>query len=126
LINPDYLLARFPAPAVIRSVEQNEHYISVLEQLERKENLSDDESQLAELLRILIADYRERHYQLRGAPLEIIKEIMVANRLRQKDLVDVFGTESIVSEVLNGKRELNKEHIKRLSERFKVSPSLFF
>lgn len=120
------MLARFPAPAVIRSVEQNEHYISVLEQLERKENLSDDESQLAELLRILIADYRKRHYQLRGAPLEIIKEIMVANRLRQKDLVDVFGTESIVSEVLNGKRELNKEHIKRLSERFKVSPALFF
>ncbi len=51
---------------------------------------------------------------------------MAANGLRQKDLVDVFGTESVVSEVLNGKRELNKEHIRRLSERFKVSPALFF
>jgi transcriptional regulator with XRE-family HTH domain len=38
----------------------------------------------------------------------------------------VFGTPSIVSEVLNGKRELNKEHIRRLSERFGVSPELFF
>jgi HTH-type transcriptional regulator/antitoxin HigA len=46
--------------------------------------------------------------------------------LKQKDLVDVFGTPSIVSEVMSGKRELNKEHIKRLSERFHVSPELFF
>jgi HTH-type transcriptional regulator/antitoxin HigA len=46
--------------------------------------------------------------------------------LKQKDLVDVFGTASIVSEVLSGKRELNKEHIKRLSDRFHVSPELFF
>jgi len=28
--------------------------------------------------------------------------------------------------VLSGKRELNKEHIRRLSKRFKVSPELFF
>ncbi len=46
--------------------------------------------------------------------------------LKQKDLVDVFGTPSIVSEGLSGKRELNKDHIKRLSKRFHVSPELFF
>ena len=46
--------------------------------------------------------------------------------LKQKDLVDVFGTPSIVSEVLCGKRELTKEHIRRLSYRFHVSPELFF
>jgi HTH-type transcriptional regulator/antitoxin HigA len=43
-----------------------------------------------------------------------------------KDLVDVFGTESIVSDVLNGKRDLAKDHIRKLSERFGVSPALFF
>jgi len=46
--------------------------------------------------------------------------------LKQKDLCDVFGTASIVSEVLSGRRELDKEHIRRLSERFYVSPELFF
>ena len=51
---------------------------------------------------------------------------MEANELRQKDLVDVFGTESIVSDVLNGKRELTKEQIRRLSKRFHVSPAVFF
>ncbi len=32
----------------------------------------------------------------------------------------------IVSEVISGKRELNKEQIRRLSERFRVSPEVFF
>jgi len=123
-INPEYLLAKFPAPSVIRSQAQNEHYISVLEQLERKKRLSKEEARLAELLTLLISDYEEKHYQLK--PIEIVEELMRANGLRQKDLVDVFGTESIVSEVLNGKRELNKEHIKRLSERFRISPAVFF
>jgi HTH-type transcriptional regulator/antitoxin HigA len=51
---------------------------------------------------------------------------MEAHNLRQKDLADVFGTESIVSDVLNGKRDLAKEHICRLSARFHVSPAVFF
>jgi len=49
-----------------------------------------------------------------------------ANDLRQKDLVPVFGSESIVSEVLHSKRALNKSHIERLSKRFRVSPAVFF
>ena len=44
----------------------------------------------------------------------------------RRPLVDVFGTRSIVSEVLSGKRELNKEQIGRLSARFRVSPEVFF
>ncbi|MBK7963324.1 MAG: hypothetical protein IPK04_20330 [Bdellovibrionales bacterium] len=32
---------------------------------------------------------------------------------------------SLVSDILSGKRSLNIGHIKRLAERFKVSPSLF-
>lgn len=120
VLSPDY-------PTVIHSDEQNEQYIRLLWDLEHKQNLTSDEARLAELLTLLITDYEEKNYQLRAAtPLEIIEELMAANDLRQKDLVDVFGTESVVSEVLNGKRELNKEHIRRLSERFKVSPALFF
>lgn len=51
---------------------------------------------------------------------------MAANNLKQKDLAPLLGSESIVSEVLYGKRELNKQHIEKLSQRFKVSPALFF
>jgi antitoxin component HigA of HigAB toxin-antitoxin module len=37
---------------------------------------------------------------------------MESNGLRQVDLIDVFGAESTVSEVLSGKRELAKSHRK--------------
>lgn len=111
----------------MRSGDQNEHYISALEQLERKKRMTKEEARLAELPTLLITDYEEKRYRLKPAkPAEVVEELMRANGLRQKDLLDVFGTESIVSEVLSGKRELNKDHIKRLSERFRVSPAVFF
>ncbi|HWC19037.1 MAG TPA: helix-turn-helix domain-containing protein [Terriglobales bacterium] len=114
-------------PKVIHSEEENEYYIGVLEEMERRGHLDEDEKAIAELLTVLIEKFEDAHYQLRpSTPLEVIAELMDANNLRQKDLVDVFGTESVVSEVLNGKRELNKDHIKRLIARFNVSPELFF
>ena len=62
----------------------------------------------------------------RAKPLEVLQFLMDQHGLLKKDLADIFGTPSIVSEVLSGKRELNKDHIKRLSRRFHVSPELFF
>ena len=55
-----------------------------------------------------------------------LTELMAANNLKQKDLAPLFGSESIVSEVLHAKREMNKQHIEKLSQRFNVSPALFF
>ena len=120
------LLKRTP-PKVIRTQQQNEEYIRILEEMERRGNLDEDEKEFAELLTLLIENFENKNYQLRpSTPLEVVAELMDSNGLRQKDLVDVFGTESVVSEVLNGKRELNKDHIERLSARFNVSPELFF
>ncbi len=99
----------------------------VVEKLdERSEPLTAAEKKLAELLTLLVEDFEERHYKLKpAAPQEAVLELMRANGLKQKDLVEVFGTASIVSEVLSGKRALSKEHIRRLSERFHVSPEVF-
>jgi HTH-type transcriptional regulator/antitoxin HigA len=46
--------------------------------------------------------------------------------LRQKDLVPIFKTESIVSAVLNGQRQLTANHIRQLAEFFHISPAAFF
>lgn len=121
------LLAKFP-PRVIRTEEQNESYIATLYELDqRRDAWSPEEAELADLLTLLIEDYEERHYQLpRSSPLERLEYLMEQQGMKQKDLVDVFGTPSIVSEVLNGKRQLNKDHIQKLSRRFNVSPELFF
>ncbi|MFZ3339478.1 MAG: hypothetical protein WA213_01255 [Terriglobales bacterium] len=57
--------------------------------------------------------------------MTVIAELMSANGLKQKDLPGIFGTSSIVSEVLNGKRRLTTEHIRRLSRRFHASADVF-
>jgi HTH-type transcriptional regulator / antitoxin HigA len=114
-------------PHVIQTEEENEYYLRVLEALDaRAGELSPAQEKLAELLTLLIEDFEERHYALKPAsPLEALRELMRANQLKQKDLVGVFGTPSIVSEVMNGRRRLTAQHVRRLSEQFHVSPELF-
>jgi HTH-type transcriptional regulator/antitoxin HigA len=114
-------------PAVIRSKAENERYIAMLEKLDRRgSRMSAAERRMAELLTLLIEDFEEKHYALKAvSPVAVVSELMLANQLKQKDLVDIFGTPSIVSEVLHGKRQLTTEHIRRLSRRFHVSPELF-
>ncbi len=127
--NPVYtaLLAKVP-PRVIRSDEQNEAYIEALYEMEqRKGRRTKEERELADLLTLLIEDYEAKHYDLpKASPLEVIQFLMDQHGLKQKDLVDVFGAPSIVSEVMRGRRDLNKEQIRRLSDRFHVSPEVFF
>ena len=121
------LLAR-TLPGVIHSEEENERCIAILEELERRgKKLSAAEAKLAELLTLLIEDFEEKHYQLKPAtPANVLRELMESSNLRQRDLVDVFGAESTVSAVLSGKRDMTRNHIKRLSERFHISPEAFF
>lgn len=100
----------------------------MLEELDRKGNpLSAAERRMADLLTLLMEDFEEKRYALKAAsPVDVLNELMLANNLKQKDLLDVFGTPSIVSEVRRGKRKLTTEHIRRLSRRFHVSPEVFF
>ncbi|SNT30790.1 HTH-type transcriptional regulator / antitoxin HigA [Granulicella rosea] len=128
-VNPAYtaLLAKFP-PRIIRSEEQNEGYVQALYELEqRHDQWTSDEAELADLFTLLIEDFEDKNYQLpKATPLEVLAFLMDQHGLKQKDLTGVFGTRSVVSEVLSGKREMNKEQIRRLSERFGVSVELFF
>jgi HTH-type transcriptional regulator/antitoxin HigA len=121
------LLQKVP-PKVIRTEKEDEAYTEILYELDqRSKTLTPAEKELAELLTLLIEDFEEKRYRLpRAQPLDVLRFLMEQHGLKQKDLKDVFGTPSIVSEVLSGKRELNKDHIERLSERFHVSPELFF
>jgi len=115
------------SPAPITSERQHEEYLLVLDRLASKENPTREEEKYATVLMTLIEAYEEEHHSIPDAsPLEVLRALMDANSLRQKDLVPIFGSESIVSEVLHKKRDLNKAHIERLSRRFRVSPAVFF
>ena len=113
-------------PDPITSDKQNELYTRCLFKLEKSGSLSKIEEKVAEVLTVLIEAYESRHHEIPDAsPLEVLEALIDANRLKQKDLAPIFGSESIVSEVLNGRRELNLKHIKGLSKKFHVSPAVF-
>jgi|SRR5580700_9762688 HTH-type transcriptional regulator/antitoxin HigA len=127
-MNADYgeLLSQ-TKPEVVSGDQQHQLYLQQLEKLTGQPEVTPAEEKLIHLLTVLVEDYEARNFPLpEASPLAIVRHLMEAHRLRQKDLVDVFGTESIVSDVLNGKRDLTKEHIRRLSHRFHVSPAVFF
>ena len=120
---PDYaaVLAKHP-PRVIRTVDENEYYTSILKELdERFDHLNEAERDFADLLTLLIEDFESKHYELpKASPLEVIRFLMDQHGLNQRDLLDIFGNASVTSEVLSGKRELSKEHIRRLADRFSI------
>jgi HTH-type transcriptional regulator / antitoxin HigA len=115
-------------PHIIHTEAENERCMALLESLLRKVDKTTEENRLAELLTYLIEEFEDREYDLprKAGPIEILRHLMDANNLRQADLLDVFGTASVISEVLKGKRELSKNHIAKLSARFRISPALFF
>ena len=119
------LKVRSPTP--ITSERQHEEYLSVLDWLASKERPSREEEKYAEVLMTLIEAYEEEHHSIPDAsPIEVLRALVDANNLRQRDLVSIFGPEGIVSEVLHKKRALKKTHIEKLSKRFQVSPAVFF
>lgn len=114
-------------PVPITSERQHAEYLSVLDKLANKDRLTAEEDKYAQVLLALIDAYEEQHHAIpEASPVEVLRTLMEANGLRQKDLATVFGSESIVSEVMSEKREINKNHIEKLSKRFNVSPAVFF
>jgi len=124
---PERYALEISSPTPITSERQHEEYLSVLDKLASKDNPTTEEEKYAEVLIILIEAYEEEHHSIpHASPVQVLRALMQANDLRQKDLAPIFGSESIVSEVLHKKRDLNKTHIEKLSKRFYVSPAVFF
>lgn len=79
----------------------------------------------AEILSLLIENYENQYYPIEAPdPIEAIKIRMEEMDLKQKDLVDVIGGKSSVSEVLNKKKKLNVEMIRNLEKLLNIPASV--
>ena len=75
-----------------------------LMRLDEKERPSREENELAELLTILIGEYKERRYLIRkSSPQKTRQHLMEARELTQKDLWKDIESKTITSEVFQGK-----------------------
>ncbi|VAX07622.1 hypothetical protein MNBD_GAMMA26-1376 [hydrothermal vent metagenome] len=73
----------------------------------------------------LIENYEDREHQIKEAsPVDTLKYLMQEHGLKQSDLKEI-GSQGVVSEILAGKRSLNLEQIKKISNKFHVSPLVF-
>ena len=80
---------------------------------------------LLDLIGTLINEYEQAHIpEPDGTSLGCLKYFMEEYGLKQKDLTEI-GSPGVISEVMSGKRELNKRQIKALSTRFGCSPAIF-
>lgn len=83
------------------------------------------ESDEADVLGLLIDEYEKKHYPIATPdPIEAIKIRMEEMQLKQIDLADEFGGKNRVSEILNRKRKLTIDMIRKLTIKLNLSPGL--
>lgn len=83
-------------------------------------------AEYAETLTVLIEHYESENFPIENSSgVEMLKFLMTQNDLKQKDLVGIVGSKSSVSELLNGKRPLNLQHLRALANKFNVRPATF-
>ncbi len=73
----------------------------------------------------LAGEYEITNYEgPKTSGAEILAYLMELQGLNQSDLSNELGGQSIVSQILKGKRQLNLRQIKALAKKFKVSPDV--
>jgi len=102
----------------IKAIKNEQDYDQALERLEQifHAQIDTPEGDEAEVLSILIEKYEDVHYPIgMPDPIEAIKFRMEQMNMNQKDLAEIVGFTSRVSEILNKKRKLTLGMIRKLS-----------
>ena len=119
------LIADFPPRPIACEAELIATQNRINDILDRRQLTQDDRDYL-NVLGTLVYDYEQKHQPmpvLKG--IKLLKALMVEDNIQEKDLVDIFSTESLLAEVLNGKREMTATQIQKLAEFFHLSPAAF-
>ena len=107
----------------IKPIKNEQNYNEALRRIENLMSAKPNTPQMDELevLATLIEAYEDQHYKIDAPdPIEAIKFRMEQEGLKQKDLVDIVGSKSRVSEVLNRKRKLTIEMIRNLHKQLHI------
>ncbi|MEM9924646.1 MAG: transcriptional regulator [Cyanobacteria bacterium P01_D01_bin.50] len=114
-------------PKLIKTEEENEKALAIVEELMHRPNRTPEESELYELLITLIEKFEQEYYNpnQETTPHSLLLFLMEQRDIKQSDLVGVIGSKGVVSEVVNGKREISKAQAKALGDFFHVDAGLF-
>lgn len=107
----------------VKALKTEDDYNRALKRLEEIFHAPVDtpEGDEAEVLSILIEKYEEVHYPIEAPdPIEAILFRMEQMDMNQQDLAEVIGYKSRVSEILNRKRKLNINMIRKLHDKLNI------
>ena len=83
--------------------------------------VNSEEGDEAEILSILIEKYEDEHFPIDSPdPIEAIKFRMEQMGMDNKDLAEIIGYKSRVSEIFSRKRKLTLNMIRKLHEKLKI------
>jgi len=111
----------------IKIIRSETDYDAALKRLDKifdepKDSKLGDE---AEILGLLIENYEKKHYPIDPPdPVETIRIRMEEMQLKHRDLAEIFGGKNRVSEVLNRKRKLTLEMIRKVNSLLHISPEI--
>jgi len=111
----------------LKIIKNKRDYKLALKSLEAVfDETSGNLAEYAETLTVLIEHHESENFPIKDSSgVEMLKFLMTQNGLKQKDLVGIVGAKSSVSELLNGKRPLNLQHLRALANKFNVRPATF-
>ena len=119
------LLSKYQ-PRIIKTEEENEFFLEIVEQLISTKNLKPEEEALLELLVKLIENFEDKHYQINAStPQSRLLHLMEARSLDATDLLEIMGSREAVVEVINDRLEITKQQAEALGRFFHVDPGLF-
>jgi len=113
----------------IKPIKNEKNYIDALAIIESLMSAKPNTKEMdkLEVLTTLVEAYEEQFYKIDAPdPIEAIKFRMEQESLKQKDLIDIIGSKSRVSEVLNRKRKLTIEMIRSLHKQLKIPVESLF
>lgn len=100
--------------------------LDVIDRLTDKPDRSPAQELYLNALTDLVETYENAHVPIPPVSgIEALRYLMDENGLKQADLAPLFGSPSIVSEVLSGKRRLALSHVIQLAAYFGVPPGVF-
>lgn len=122
------LVRQFP----LRPIRTKRDYATATKVMERlairgEENLDADELDYLEVLTDLVEAYDDEHFSLPEAatPRDRLEALMEEARMSTADLGRLIGNSGLASQILLGRRQLSKNHIRILSQHFKLDAGYF-
>lgn len=111
---------------IIKTEREHEQALERLtDLLDRNPAIATPESDELDLLALVIEHYERKHYPIDPPdPIEAIKFCMDQMGLTRKDLARYLGSASKISEILNGKRLLSLNMIRKLSTGLGISADI--